>query len=55
MYSTVNSIFHVSYFDPDYPTCGLTVTGFVRAYGTIYIHKFDNPKFNIAMAYLSIF
>jgi hypothetical protein len=28
----VNSIFHFSYFDPDYPTVGLTVTGLARVY-----------------------
>jgi hypothetical protein len=55
MHSTVNSIFHVSYFDPDYPTDGLTVTGLERAYCTLYIHQFENPKFNAATVYLSIF
>jgi hypothetical protein len=33
MYSTVNRIFfHFSYFEPDYLTSGLTVTGLVRVY-----------------------
>jgi hypothetical protein len=32
MYSTVNSIFHFSNFDPDYPTSGLTVTGLTKIY-----------------------
>jgi hypothetical protein len=32
MSSTVNSIFHFSYFDPDYPTSGLTVTAVARIY-----------------------
>jgi hypothetical protein len=30
MYSTVNRIFHVLYFDPDFPTFGLTITGLSR-------------------------
>jgi hypothetical protein len=34
MYSTVNRIFHFSYFDLDYPKSGLTVTGFARVYCT---------------------
>jgi hypothetical protein len=36
MYSTVNSIFHFSYSDPDYLTSGLTVTGLVR--GLLYVN-----------------
>jgi hypothetical protein len=32
MYSDVKIIFHFSYFDPDYPTFGLTVTGLMRVY-----------------------
>jgi hypothetical protein len=34
MNSTVNRIFHFSYFDPDYPTSGLTVTGLASVYCT---------------------
>jgi hypothetical protein len=34
MYSTVDNIFHFSYFDPDYPTSELTVTGLGRVYST---------------------
>jgi hypothetical protein len=30
VYSTVKRIFHFSYFDPDCPTPGLTVTGLAR-------------------------
>jgi hypothetical protein len=30
MYSTVNKILHILYFDPDYPTSDLTVTGLTR-------------------------
>jgi hypothetical protein len=32
MYSTVNSIFYFSCFNPDYPTSGLTLTGLARVY-----------------------
>jgi hypothetical protein len=32
MYSTVNSIFQFSFFDLDYSTSGLTVTGLARVY-----------------------
>jgi hypothetical protein len=32
VYSTVNRTFHFSYFGPDYPTSGSTVTGLARAY-----------------------
>jgi hypothetical protein len=34
MYSTVNKIFHFSYFDPDYPTSGVNVIGLARVYFT---------------------
>jgi hypothetical protein len=34
MYSTVNRIFHFSYFDADYLTSRLTVTGLARVYCT---------------------
>jgi hypothetical protein len=30
MHSTMNGIFHFSYFDPDNPTSGLTVIGLPR-------------------------
>jgi hypothetical protein len=32
MDSTVNRIFHFPYFDSDYPTSGLTVTGLARVH-----------------------
>jgi hypothetical protein len=35
MYSTVNCIFYLSYFDPDYPTSALTVTGLDRVYSIL--------------------
>jgi hypothetical protein len=37
MFSTVNRMFHFSYFDPDYPTFGLTVTGSARVYSRIVV------------------
>jgi hypothetical protein len=32
MYSTVNNIFNFSYFDPDYLTSRLPLTGLLRVY-----------------------
>jgi hypothetical protein len=37
MYSIVNSIFHFSYLDLDYPASRLTVTGLARVYCIIII------------------
>jgi hypothetical protein len=34
----VNSIFHIWYFDPDYPTSGLTVTGLASVYCILFEH-----------------
>jgi hypothetical protein len=39
MYSTVNSILNISYFDPDYPISGLTLTGLARVY-CVYVYLF---------------
>jgi hypothetical protein len=39
MYSTTNSIFHFSYFDPDYPTSGLTVTEFMHQCAPAYFSR----------------
>jgi hypothetical protein len=41
----MNSIFHFSYFDPDYPTSGLTVTKLARVcyiYTSIYKTAHEN-------------
>jgi hypothetical protein len=45
MYSTVNRIFHLLYFDLDFPTSGLTVTGLARVYCITFLHPFDPSKF----------
>jgi hypothetical protein len=38
MYSTINSIFHVSYFGPYYPTSASTVTGLASVQWKLCIH-----------------
>jgi hypothetical protein len=51
MYSTVSGIFHFSYFDPDYPTSELTVTGLaevllsmaLQTFGPWPLSQFNNP------------
>jgi hypothetical protein len=41
VYSTVNRIIHFSYFYPDYPISGLTVTGLAR----VSVHPFIDPPY----------
>jgi hypothetical protein len=51
MYSTVKSIFHLSYFDPYYPTSGLTVTGLARAYCNLLVASFECISLFLTLIY----